>query len=70
MHAPATSAERKRHYRQRRARGLRVFHIEADEVALGEALIQHGLLHPADAEDPRLVEKALASVIADWVAKS
>ena len=70
MHAPATSAERKRQYRQRRARGLRVFHIEADEVALGEALVHHGLLHPADIEDPRLVEKALAVVIDEWVARA
>jgi hypothetical protein len=70
VHAPASSAERKRRYRKRRARGLRVFHVEADEIALGEALIHHGLLCPADTEDPRLVENVLASVIADWVAKA
>jgi hypothetical protein len=67
MHAPAT---KQRHYRERRARTGRVFRIEADEIALGEALVRHGFLHPADTDDPRLVEKALAAVLDDGVARA
>lgn len=61
-----TAAERQRAHRKRQAAGKVVLQIEADEVAVTEALLSAGLLSQQDAEDPRKVAAALAAVVSTW----
>ena len=61
------AAERVRRYRKRQARGERVARIPVDDVAVAAALVAAGLLAPADADDPRKADEALARAVRVWV---
>jgi hypothetical protein len=63
------AAERQRERRRRDARGLRVFHIEANEHDLAEAMIANGRLTPEQALRRSLVEGELAKLVTDWIAR-
>lgn len=65
-----TLAERKQRFKARRAAGLRVYRIAADEVALPEKLVAAGYLSPLVADQQERVEEALERVVADLALKA
>ncbi|MGQ7793754.1 hypothetical protein ACUN0C_15210 [Faunimonas sp. B44] len=58
-------ADRQRRYRRRQAEGLRVVAIEIDEAALGDLLVDIGLLSLAEADDLDNIRAALQQLVAD-----
>jgi hypothetical protein len=50
-------------YRRRKA-GLRVFHIEADEISLADMLVTAKILDPEKVDDPAAIAVALQKMIA------
>jgi ABC-type Mn2+/Zn2+ transport system ATPase subunit len=59
----AARSARQRAYRARKHEGRITLPVEVDEVALTAALIEAGLLRPAEQEDRRKLAEALARVI-------
>lgn len=53
-----TARERMRRLRDRVRRGRMVVSVEADDVALQEALVSSGLLDPMEDENPSKVREA------------
>jgi hypothetical protein len=66
--ARSPGAERQRRRRSRDRRGVRVFHVEAVDNAVAEALIRAGRLSPDAAARHSEVERELGVVIAQFVA--
>jgi len=59
----AARSARQRAYRARKHEGRITLPVEVDEVALTAALIEAGLLRPAEQEDRRKLAEALTKVI-------
>jgi hypothetical protein len=59
----SSSAIRVQRFRKRQRSGCALFSIEANEAALIDKLIDAGILHPADADDHKAVEKALERAV-------
>jgi hypothetical protein len=57
------AAERMRRFRDRRKRGTRVYRIEVAEDEIEALLVGTRNLHPASADNPKLVEAALQRMI-------
>lgn len=66
MAADATGAERQRRHRARARAGRVVIPVEADDVALAEALIAAGFLSPGRADDREALAEATARVLDVW----
>jgi hypothetical protein len=49
--------------KQRRRSGLRVFHIEADEISVADMLVTAKILDPEKVDDPAAVASALQKMI-------
>jgi len=62
----SAGALRTQRYRERRARGVCVLRIAADEVLLTEALIAAGYLAESEAEAPAAVSAAASRVLETW----
>jgi hypothetical protein len=60
------SAARTREYRERQKAGRSVFFIEADSIALAEALTVAGFLQPSD-DDHGKVCRALQAAVQFWI---
>lgn len=61
------SRERKRLWRMRQRAGLRVYAIEADELALADKMVLAGYLSPLAADDPEKQRQALERAVADML---
>jgi ABC-type Mn2+/Zn2+ transport system ATPase subunit len=59
----AARSARQRAYRARKHEGRITLPVEVDEVALSAALIEAGLLRPAEQDDRRKLAEALARVV-------
>ena len=64
------AAARMRRTRARRALGLASYRIEVDAVGIEELLISEGCLAAWDADNPRSVEAALSTYLANCVARN
>jgi hypothetical protein len=62
-----SSAERQRRARERRARGLAVYTVEAEEVGLEDALIKLGWLHAWQTDNRAEVDAALSAFVASVI---
>lgn len=65
----ASASERQRRARDRRRRGEACFRITLPHHDLLDALIRSGRLTEAEAARQQLAERALATVVADWIAR-
>lgn len=59
-----SGADRMRKYRERRRRGLEVWEVQVDVVALSEALVDGGWLAAWDADNREAAQAALAEMLA------
>ncbi len=64
-----TPAERQKRRRQRQRRGIAVFHVDARENRLIEAMLRAGRISERNAMHRRLVEEALSQIIDQWIAE-
>ncbi len=62
-----TNAERQKRFRARQRSGVRVFRIEADEIALAEALIRTGRISIEASGDADRMQAALAILIREII---
>jgi len=59
-------AVRQQRFRQRRARGVCVLQVDAEEMLVLGALIASGYLAESEAENPASVSAAVTRVVHEW----